>query len=75
MNKLNRKKELLNRLAAFKRFNEWEKENPVSMDACEALAAVDAIYELMPDEIRNSHPDSSGVKTMQFALSHIRGGR
>jgi len=75
MDNLNSKEELANRFAAFKRFNEWEKENPVSMDARGALAAIGAIYELMPDEIRDYHPDSFGVKAMQAALSHIRGSR
>jgi len=75
MNKLNSKEELVNRFAAFKRFNEWEKKNPVSMDACGALAAVGAIYDLMPEKSRNYSPDSCGIKSMQSALSHIRGCR
>jgi len=73
MSKLDNKEKHLNRFAAFKRFNDWEKKHPNTIDAREALAAVDAIYNLMPPESRNSFPNLCGIKVMQSALSHIRG--
>jgi len=72
MSRLDNKEKLRNRFAAFKRFNDWEKEHPETVEAREALAAVGTIYNLMPPESRNSFPDLRGIKAMQSALSHIR---
>jgi hypothetical protein len=71
MNTLIDKEKLLDRLAAFKKFNDWEKEQACSMGASEALAAIGSLYNLMPPEARNSSPDLRGIKAMQSALSHI----
>jgi hypothetical protein len=71
MNTLIDKEKLLDRLAAFKKFNNWEKEHPCSMNAIEAFAAIGSLYNLMPPEARNSSPDIRGIKAMQSALSHI----
>lgn len=65
------KEMMLNRFAAFKRFNDWETEHPCSLEAREALAAIGSIYSLMPPEARKSSPDLYGIKAMQSALSHI----
>jgi len=73
MYQLDNKENLLKRLAAFKKFNDWEKEHPVEIGARESLAAVGKIYDLMPPESRNSFPDLCGIKAMQSALAHIRG--
>jgi|WetSurMetagenome_2_1015567.scaffolds.fasta_scaffold290351_3 hypothetical protein len=71
MKKLADKENLLSRLAAFKKFNDWEKDQACSMDASEALAAIGSLYNLIPPEARNSSPDLRGIKAMQSALSHI----
>jgi hypothetical protein len=72
MNKFYNKEKLRNRFAAFKRFNAWEKDHTEAIEAREALASIGTIYNLMPPESRTSSPDPRGIKSMQFALSHIR---
>jgi hypothetical protein len=72
MRKFDNKEKLRNRLAAFKRFNDWEKEHADVIEAGEALASIGAIYNLMPPESRNSSPNLRGIKLMQSAFSHIR---
>jgi hypothetical protein len=71
MKSLAEKEHLLDRLAAFKKFNNWEKGQLCSMNAIDALAAIGSLYNLMPPEARNSSPDIQGIKAMQSALSHI----
>ena len=49
------------REAALKRFARWEAEHPASRPASAAIAAVAALYELLPPESRRRAPDPSGV--------------
>jgi hypothetical protein len=72
MRKFDNKEKLRNRLTAFKRFNDWEKEHTNVIEAREALASIGTIYNLMPPESRNSSPNLRGIKSMQSAFSHIR---
>jgi hypothetical protein len=65
------KEKLLDRLAKFKKFNEWEEAHPCTMDAEEALAAIDFLYNLIPSDSRNSSPDITGIKKMKSTLSNI----
>jgi hypothetical protein len=61
------------RAAAFRRFNEWEEQHPLELDPEEALAAIGALYELIPPEARKRAVDTEGVRKMHAALSCLKG--
>jgi hypothetical protein len=68
------KVQILARAAALRRFNDWEARHPIEMGEQEALAAIGAVYELVPHESRRRAIDPSGVGAMRKALCHLKGG-
>jgi hypothetical protein len=61
------------RAAAFRRFNEWEEQHPLELDPKQALAAIGALYNLIPPEARTRAVDTEGVRKMHAALSSLKG--
>jgi hypothetical protein len=61
------------RVAAFRRFNEWEEQHPLELDPEEALAAIGALYDLIPPEARKRAVDTESVRKMHAALSCLKG--
>jgi hypothetical protein len=61
------------RAAAFRRFNEWEEQHPLELDPEQALAAIGALYDLIPPEARTRAVDTEGVRKMHAALSSLKG--
>jgi hypothetical protein len=57
------------REAALERFACWEAEHPASRPASAALAAVAALYELLPAESRRRAPDPSGVMAFHALMA------
>jgi hypothetical protein len=69
------KEEVAERLNGLKRYNEWEKANPVELTPAQALAAVSSLYRLMTPEARQrcDDPTYRGVRKMNAALARLRG--
>ena len=67
------KSEILARAAALRRFNLWEEKHTNVMRGQEALAAVGAIYDLLPPESRRRGFDPSGLCAMHLSLSYLDG--
>ncbi|MBW2615805.1 MAG: hypothetical protein JRD02_06490 [Deltaproteobacteria bacterium] len=67
------KSEILARTAALRRFNLWEEKHTHVMGGQEALAAVGAIYDLLPPESRRRGFDPSGLRAMHLSLSYLDG--
>ena len=61
------------RAAALRRFNEWEEQHPLELDPEQALAAIGALYDLIPPEARKRAVDTEGVRKMHAALSSLKG--
>ena len=61
------------RAAAFRRFNEWEEQHLLELDPEQTLAAIGALYELIPPEVRKRPVDTEGVRKMHAALSCLKG--
>ena len=68
------KEKILARAEMFKRFNDWEAMHPIELEEKEAVAAVGAVYTLLPVESRKRAVDPGGVEAMRRALSHLKGG-
>lgn len=60
------------RANAFARFASWEASHPSRISPGDAVAAVGAIYELLPQASRQRPIDVSGVHRMHEALRHLR---
>ena len=73
MKNIVKKSELLARTAALTRYNLWEENNIRFMGEQEALAAVGAIYDLLPPESRRRGFDPSGLRAMHLSLSYLDG--
>ncbi|TET22863.1 MAG: hypothetical protein E3J71_04590 [Candidatus Stahlbacteria bacterium] len=71
------KRRLLERAAGLKRFAEWETEHPVEMSPAQALAAIGALYDLIPLQARKRDFDSKlkGIIAMRTALAVLKGSR
>ena len=52
---------LLARERALERFAEWEAAHPAALSPAAALAAVAALFEMLPAESRRRAPDPTGV--------------
>jgi hypothetical protein len=63
---------LRQRAAGFARFAEWEASHPRTITAAAAVAAVGAIYELLPPAARTRPIDTSGIQRLHAALRHLR---
>jgi hypothetical protein len=57
------------REAAFERCARWEAEHPKHWDPAAAIAAVTALYDLLPEESRRRAPDPSGIMAFHALLS------
>ncbi|HQU34941.1 MAG TPA: hypothetical protein PLB88_11540 [Thermoanaerobaculaceae bacterium] len=60
---------LLAREAALERFAEWKAAHPVVLPPSAAIAAVAALYEMLPAESRRRAPDPSGVMTFHALMA------
>jgi len=60
------------REAALERFARWEAEHPTRWEPGAALAAVTALYDLLPPESRRRAPDPSGVMAFHALLSRTK---
>jgi hypothetical protein len=67
------KLELLARAERLRRFNAWEARHPMELDGAAAIAAVGALYELIPADFRKRPFDPQGLCTIRQALSHLKG--
>jgi hypothetical protein len=67
------KMQLLERAERLRRFNAWEAQHPLKLDGAAAIAAVGALYELIPADFRKRPFDPEGLCTMRRALSHLKG--
>ncbi len=56
----------------FARFAEWEASHRPTMAPEAAVAAMGAIYELLPAASRRRPIDTAGVRRMHEALRHLR---
>jgi hypothetical protein len=59
------------RAEALARFAEWESTHPATMTPAAAVAAVGALYSLLPVSSRHRPVDPSGVACLQRALGHL----
>jgi hypothetical protein len=55
----------------FARFAEWESSHPAVLTPEAAVAAVGALYQLLPESSRHRPIDTSGVARMQQALGRL----
>lgn len=60
---------IMAREAAFERFAEWEAGHPAMLPPAAAIAAVAALYEMLPAECRRRAPDPSGVMTFHALMA------
>jgi len=69
------KEEVVERLNGLRRYNEWEKANPVELTPEQALAAISSLYCLMTSEAqqRCDDPTYRGVRIMNAALARLSG--
>jgi hypothetical protein len=59
------------RAEGFARFAEWESTHPATMTPATAVAAVGALYSLLPAASRYRPVDPTGVARLQQALRHL----
>jgi hypothetical protein len=62
---------LRRRREAFEIFNRWEVAHPSCLGATEAVAAIGALYELLPVASRKRPVDPSGVQEMHRCLARL----
>jgi hypothetical protein len=53
------------------RFAEWEASNPMPLTPGAAVAAIGALYRLLPPASRQRPVNTAGVARMQDALRHL----
>lgn len=63
---------LLEHVQALKRFNEWEKNRVDPMEGDRCLAAVFALYRLIPADARQRAVDVEGIVKMRRALACLK---
>ena len=63
---------VLAREAALARFERWEADHPAHLGPGAALAAVAALYDLLPVSSRLRAPDPSGVMAFHALLRQSR---
>lgn len=68
----NQKDILLRHVRALKRFNEWEKNRVDRMEGDQCLAAVFALYRLIPEDARSRAVDVEGIVKMRRALECLK---
>lgn len=71
------KRRLLERAAGLRRFAEWEAAHRVEMSSAQTLAAIGALYDLVPRQARRRDFDSKleGIIAMRTALAVLKGSR
>jgi hypothetical protein len=62
---------LRTRAEQFARFAEWESTHPMRLTPVAAVAAVGALYQLLPPASRQRSIDATGVGRMHDALRHL----
>jgi hypothetical protein len=62
---------IMAREAAFERFAEWEAAHPAMLPPAAAIAAVAALYEMLPAESRRRAPDASGVMAFHALMTRV----
>jgi hypothetical protein len=60
---------LLAREQALARFAEWARTRPSTLEPAAALAAISALYDMLPIASRHVALDVSGIMTMQRLLA------
>jgi hypothetical protein len=68
----NPKDMLIEHVRALKRFNEWEQHRVDRMDGDQCLAAVFALYRLIPEDARKRAVDVGGIIKMRKALACLK---
>jgi len=65
------------RARALARYEAWDREHPEPLEPAQAIAAVAALYRLLPEESRRREddPELEGVGRMLDALSLLGGAR
>jgi hypothetical protein len=63
---------VLAREAALARFARWEADHPAHLEPAAAIAAVAALYDLLPASSRLRAPDPSGVMAFHALLLRAR---
>jgi len=53
------------------RFAKWESSHPMNVAPAEAVAAIGALYQLLPPASRKRSIDTSGVARLHDALRHL----
>lgn len=69
---VNQKDMLLRHVRALKRFNEWEKNRVDRMEGDQCLAAIFALYRLIPEDARQRAVDVEGIVKMRRALACLK---
>jgi GNAT superfamily N-acetyltransferase len=59
------------RAACFARFAAWETSHPARLTPAAAVAAIGALYQLLPAASRRRPVDTSGVARLHDALRHL----
>lgn len=62
---------LRERAEGFVRFAAWESAHPAHLTPADAVAAIGALYQLLPPASRRRPIDTSGVTRMRAALRHL----
>jgi predicted xylose isomerase-like sugar epimerase len=63
---------LLRHIRALKRFNEWEDNRVDRMEGDRCLAAISALYRLIPEDARGRAVDVEGIVKMRRALACLK---
>ena len=72
MKRTNLKADFLARAEALKRFNEWERRNPLYLTDAQAIESLGAIIEMLPPESRVRPVSTEGIEKMRRALSVLK---
>jgi hypothetical protein len=59
------------RADCFARFAAWEASHPARLPPAAAVAAIGALYQLLPPTSRRRPIDTSGVARLHAALRHL----
>ena len=68
----NKKDMLLRHVRALKRFNDWEKNRVDRMEGDRCLAAISALYRLIPEDARQRAVDVEGIVKMRKAMACLK---
>ena len=63
---------LLKHVRALKRFNDWEQNRVDRMEGDQCLAAIFALYRLIPEDARQRAVDVEGIVKMRKAMACLK---